>query len=272
MLNQLYQATHSLLLAGGQHQFDQLAILNERKRQAEQLAKRELTAIWQAFGADYVAKNNANSLSWHANCVLENGKLSNRTMIVARPHPDTGLNAYELMIYAPNQVGLFLTTVQALNEFHYNVLKAGITTNEQEWVLNNFVIVSRLTPTKESADTPEALIAALYERLGQQAKPVSKSPNALLVSRLPSHFAVLASVELEKIDEALYQLSIVAKDRIGLLVDIAKTLGKFGVVVHRANINTLGVRAEDNFVIGVGVGADWQVALQKNLLAVVTKP
>lgn len=264
-------------------------ILHERKAQAWQksgLSSPVLSQFWQAFDDDYFAKNSADTLAWHATCVLK----ANQSL-AHRPHPDTGLNAHELMIFAPNQTGLFLAIVLCLDKHQYSVLQASITTSETGKALDNFVILSRPSPTAQNLEQLNRLMDDLAKLLDDSPKlgatknlnpsPMPTTHNLMPIAKNTpngTHFQITPSIRLKRHDRHSHSLTIACKDRPRLLIDIAEVLLSAGILVQRANIVTLGVRAEDHFIIAPQTPMDddaWAslwAGVQKRLLMVVSSP
>lgn len=254
LLHQLYLSTRPLLT----QKFSPDAILTSRKDKALTMIdnKSGALALWADFDDDYFAKDNADTLAWHANLIISH---QNRPLIGYRPHPDTGLNAYELMIFCQSQAGLFFKIVTALDGLNYGILKASITTNRQNYALDNFVIVSRTAPTltDDDSQTLGKLQTTLLNALQNNPPTPTPAPNHAFLpiyQHTPKspNFHIRPSIQITPNQDGTHTLGIVTKDRPRLLADIASVLFQEHILLHSANVMTLGVRAEDSFVLSGG--------------------
>jgi len=70
------------------------------------------------------------------------------------------------------------------------------------------------------------------------------------MNRQVKHMPIKTQVQIFAVNHSHYhQLEIVANDRPGLLAQMAQILLSFNVELRNANINTLGNRVEDHFLI-----------------------
>lgn len=279
LLFQLYQATKPLLTQKVSPQ----AILNARKTDAKMMIDcAAVDEFWAKFDEDYFGKDNADVLAWHANAILGNNEQHNlpSTIIKYRPHPDTALNAYELMVYCPSRIGLFYHIIQVLDNLHYNILKASASTSSDDMALDGFVILSRTAPIQDMDfdDKLKELTQVLHNSLSNHVPPAPKNtPHAFMpiYQSMPksTHFAIRATVDVKVSNNHEATLTVVAKDRPRLLADITRVLFDYRVMVKSANVMTLGVRAEDSFVIWAEDGFDDKNIneLKKAVLLVVNK-
>ncbi|MDO4251146.1 MAG: [protein-PII] uridylyltransferase, partial [Moraxella sp.] len=258
LLRQLYLGTERLLALDSSNATSMfIAARKERALARLQPALNDGTLsydaihhLWQSLGASYIAKETGNTLAWHAHTILTH--TGQFPLIALRAHPDTTLAATQLLVYTPNQDGLFASVVSALDALGFSVLNANILTSHDDMALDTFVILKAHDPhtpnTHSAHQTLEhTLIQALTHRQVFSAKPTHFGQK-LKHARL-QHFDVATHIDIQPSADHRHSLFITTKDRASLLADIGQVLAALGVDVHSAKITTLGEHVEDTFVI-----------------------
>lgn len=251
LLEDLFQATYRLL-RGEVASFDQ----DIRAKQAE--AQRMLrlyalsddvqSALWQELDVAYFLRHSAQDIAWHAR-LLHYRVRTERPVVKARLSPvGEGL---QILIYAPDQKGLFARICGFFGATGYNIVDARIHTTKHGYALDTFQVMGT-GPTPHYREMISLIEHELADVLAREA-PLSRQAQGR-ISRQLRHFPIQPAVHIRPDERGLYHLlSITAGDRPGLLYSLARVLSESEVSVHTARIVTLGERVEDVFVISGAV-------------------
>lgn len=258
LLEQLFNQTRRLLIAGGQAPLTQ-GIIQERQDEAMRLMRffaipeAAHESLWNQLDAVYFLRHSAEEIAWHAR-VLHYRIDSKQPIVKARiyPHGD----GIEVMVYTRDQRQLFARLVGFFSRAGYNIMDARIHTTRHGYALDSFMLLD-----VSGRDSDRSMISyiehELIDRLTRQAPP--EAPASGRISRQVKHFPIQPKVTIQPLvtlqpDEEgiLFVLSISASDRPGLLYIVAMALAAHGANLHTAKIVTLGERVEDTFLISGG--------------------
>ena len=246
LIRELYLASRRLLEGHEPHP-DQVEMRKEEARATLRLYGFPTGAesrFWQQLDDIYFLRHEAQEIAWHTRRLLP---LLGRQDIIVRARLAPIGEGVEVLVHAPDEEALFARICGFFAGMRYSVLQARIHTTRNGRVLDTFLVMDEHSRTayrdilsyiefelSESlkAHTPLADIAP--GRLPRQMKAFPLQPEAMLTAG---------------VDADSWLLTVTAGDRPGLLYDIARRLGRRGVVVRTARINTLGQRAEDVFVV-----------------------
>ena len=266
LLEDLFHSTHRLLRGEGAS-FDS----NIRAKQNEAQRLLHLYALsdgvqnelWEELDVAYFLRHSAQDIALHARLLHYRVKAGS-PVVKARLSPiGEGL---QILIYTPDQQGLFARICGFFGATGYNIADARIHTTRHGYALDTFLVMG-------SGQSPHhrEMIAFIEHELsgviGAEA-PLSR-PIHGRVSRQLKHFPIEPEVHIRPDERGLYYLlSITAGDRPGLLYAIACVLSASGVSVHTARIVTLGERVEDVFVVSGNVLGNPKevIALETDLL------
>ncbi|MBI2291082.1 MAG: hypothetical protein HYU73_12255 [Betaproteobacteria bacterium] len=127
-------------------------------------------------------------------------------------------------------------------------MDAKIYTTRHGYALDSFQINDPYNEKPQYRDMVGYIEYELGQRLLHQT-PL-EAPAQGRVSRQLKHFPITPEISIEPDERGAYKvLQIIAGDRPGLLSRVARCLGKYGINLYAAKINTLGERAEDVFLI-----------------------
>ncbi|MBI5936215.1 MAG: [protein-PII] uridylyltransferase [Betaproteobacteria bacterium] len=266
LLRELYLSSRRAL-EGGAPVRDDIETRKQQARAALQLYGYEAgveQALWSKLDDVYFLRHEAQEIAWQTRRLLPLLKRED-TVVRARLAP-IGEGA-EVMVYAPDEAGLFARICGFFAAMQYTVLEARIHTTRDGHALDSFLVMdeaNRAIPYRDLLSYIEYELAAALK-----AKRPLDALGGVRLSRQLKSFPIEPEIVLAPSDNyAGYVLSFTAGDRPGLLYDVARILAQAKVDVSSAKINTLGGRAEDVFVVnGEGLAqAGARLALEQALL------
>ena len=83
---------------------------------------------------------------------------------------------------------------------------------------------------------------------GQRLLDNAQAPKTL-INRRAKHQPIATTVSIDESDDGRFTLYVITQNRPYLLATIADTLYTMGIQIKHAQINTLGERVEDSFLI-----------------------
>ncbi|GGO78809.1 bifunctional uridylyltransferase/uridylyl-removing enzyme [Marinobacterium nitratireducens] len=255
LLRQLYTETRRALRRGlenpvniddriEQLQKDALAALRRRGiREAAALA------VWGNIGNDYFLREDAQSVAWHTEAIIEHGADRLPLVLVRKTSYRISEGATEIFIYSDDLPNLFPATVAALDQLHLSVQDARIILTEDGRSLNTYsVLTEDNQPLSENPD----YLANIRETLIEELDDPDDFPN-IIQRRVPRTLKLFASPTRVTIsnDPVMQQtvLEVSSPDRPGLLARIGRIFVEFGISVRKAKIASIGERVEDYFFI-----------------------
>lgn len=251
LLEDLFHATHRLL-RGERANFDQ--DIQAKQEEAQRLLLLyALSAgvqddLWRQLDVAYFLRHAAQDIAWHAR--LLHYRVNTRSPVVKARLSPIG-EGLQILIYAPDQHGLFARICGFFGATGYNIVDARVHTTRHGYALDTFLIMG-------SGQSPHhrEMIAYIEHELSAEISaqsPLTK-PVYGRISRQLKHFPIEPEVHIRPDERGLYYLlSVTSGDRPGLLYSIACVLSGYAVSVHTARIVTLGERVEDVFVISGAV-------------------
>ncbi len=289
LLRELYLASRRVL-EGGRPEADSVEAKKEQARAALRLYAFEPgaeDALWARLDEVYFLRLEAQEIAWQARRLLpllgrENGvsvkahigeadvkpRSGGRTVVRARLAPiGEGL---EVMVYAPDEPGLFARICGFFAGLRYSVLEARIHTTRDGCALDSFLVMDeadRAVPYRDLLSYIEYELAAILKA----RRPLTELGGGRLPRQL-KHFPIEPEVSLAASEGGRgHVLSLAAGDRPGLLYDVARVLARHEASVTSAKIHTLGARAEDVFVLSGEALAEPEVrlALEQDLLGML---
>jgi [protein-PII] uridylyltransferase len=157
------------------------------------------------------------------------------------------------MIYAKDRNDIFARICHFFDSMHYNIAQAKIFTTKHGYALDNFIVLEQSTKQVSYSGLLNHIEATLTAELIQNnslSQPIQGRMN-----RQVKHMPIKTQVQIFADNHSQYhQLEIIANDRPGLLAQMAQILLSCNVELRNANINTLGNRVEDHFLISAPNG------------------
>ncbi|MDO5651362.1 MAG: [protein-PII] uridylyltransferase [Moraxella sp.] len=257
LLQQLYLFTHRRLHDGSTHDSTS-TILSNRQTNALALLgghdEQAVLALWQRLGKRYLLAHGGEIIAWHTDLILGHEATHQHTPLIAlSEHNSLVIDATQILIYAPNSNNLFAKTVAILDNFELNVLAANILTDKHDFALDSYVVIDKLKGDN-LLQNPERIHELTH------ALATCLSGNTPIAPKLRHHhqqensklqfFDVPTQIHLSQHPiKPEHSITIITKDKAGLLAKIGTVFSELGVWVHGAKIMTLGERAEDVFYI-----------------------
>jgi [protein-PII] uridylyltransferase len=250
LLEELFHATQARLTgAAAGHTLDD-SLEARRREAARQLRLYAVPAdaeraLWRHLDNVYFQRHSADEIAWHARQLYFRTEGDEPIVKARLSRSGAGL---QVMIYLPDQKGLFARICGFFGRERLSILDAKIYTTRHGYALDTFTVHD---PANPNAPYRAAISYVEFElkRVLVEGKPLETPPVGRM-SRQLKHFPVTPEVSLFPDDKGThYILEIVAGDRPGLLARIAYTLAAAHVDVASARINTLGERAEDVFLL-----------------------
>jgi [protein-PII] uridylyltransferase len=204
------------------------------------------TKTWEQLDDRYFQRFEAQEIAWHTRSLLGK-KSSDNIWVKARLSPIG--EGIQVLIYTPDQKGLFARICAFFERQRYDIINAKIYTTRHGYALDSFQVMDTSDATATHyRDVLSFIESSLAERIAKQA-PIDM-PGKARISRHLRAFPIEPAVVIESDERrANYQLSITAGDRPGLLSQVAQVLLRHDITLQDARIVTLGERVEDTLVI-----------------------
>jgi len=202
-------------------------------------------ALWKNLDDAYFQRFDAGEIAWHTR-TLWSRVSPEKPLVRARLSPiGEGL---EVMVYAPDQPGLFARITGFFERMQFDVAAARIYTTQHGFALDSFQVLTRARSGEHYRDLIRIVEGGLATKL-DPAVPLEPPPSGR-ISRWVKHFPVEPSVAIvPDRREGRWQVQLSCADRPGLLSAVARVLLKHELNLIDARVTTLGLRAEDTFVV-----------------------
>jgi [protein-PII] uridylyltransferase len=203
------------------------------------------TGLWKHLDEHYFQRFEANEIAWHTR-TLWSRATPDRPIVRARLSPvGEGL---QVLVYAPDQPGLFARITGFFERMQFDVASAKIYTTQHGFALDSFQVLTRTRSGEHYRDLIRAIDSELAELIGAN-KPLEAPPSGR-VSRWVKHFPMEPAIAISPDRRpGRWLVTVSCGDRPGLLSSISRVLLKHGLNLIDARITTLGLRAEDAFVV-----------------------
>ena len=269
LLRELYLSARRRL-EGGQPALDGVEEKKEQARASLRLYGYRPgveAALWSRLDDIWFLRLSAQEIAWQTRRLLP---VLAREQIVVRARLAPIGEGVEVMVYAPDQPGLFARICGFFASLRYTVLEAKIHATLDGHALDSFLVMD---PENRGAPYRDILNYIEYELTARirDRVPLKPAPHARLPRQLKS-FPLEPGITLSPVESGHgHLLSLTAGDRPGLLYDVAQVLDRHKVNVRSAKVNTLGSRAEDAFVLeGAALErVNERLELEQELLAVL---
>ncbi|MGQ9684882.1 MAG: [protein-PII] uridylyltransferase [Thiobacillaceae bacterium] len=224
-------------------------------------------ALWSRLDEVWFLRLSAQEIAWQTRRLLP---VMGREQIVVSARLAPIGEGVEVMVYAPDQPGLFARICGFFASLRYTVLEAKIHASRDGHALDSFLVMdpeNRGTPYRDILSYIEyELTARIRDRAAFKPIPSGRLPRQL------KSFPLEPSIDMSAVESGQgYLLALTAGDRPGLLADVAQVLDRHQVNVRSAKVNTLGSRAEDVFLLEGAVleRPNERIALEQELLGVL---
>ncbi len=272
LLADLYHNTATALRGG---RADEATIQQELERRAEH--RREVliermgsvpsllleleTAYWTGFDPDDIA--------WHTGALSKGGEV-----VTTRMAPEGG--AVALLVSGKDRTGLFADLAGTLARMGANIVSAQVFTSKGGRIVDVFMLQDHRGLPYGEGDGPRLakLEEAIRTAMGGDVPAVAVKSRA---GRREAAFLVQPSVQIHEHLSAEYTvIDIAARDRPGLLHEVAEVLAEARLTIHSAHVGSYGERLFDAFYVTPERGAPAlskarKETLRERLLAVLAR-
>jgi [protein-PII] uridylyltransferase len=202
-------------------------------------------ALWSRLDDNYFQRFEAGEIAWHTR-TLWSRITPDKPIVRARLSPvGEGL---QVLVYAPDQPGLFARITGFFERMQFDVAAAKIYTTQHGFALDTFQVLSRARAGEHYRDLIHKVETGLAERVKPDA-PIEAPPSGR-VSRWVKHFPIAPCVQITPDRrEGRWLVTLSCADRPGLLSSVARVLLNHELNLIDARVTTLGARAEDAFVV-----------------------
>ncbi len=252
---ELYQLTKRALRRGFANPIDKDELILETQSRAEMLLQEQglepsrWQHIWASFTEEYFLRHRPEEIAWHTRVLTDAP-----TSVVVDVEQVGAEGPTVVMVYAPKELHSFMRSTAVLDELGLTIIDARIVPMTEAQNLDTYRVL-------ESDGSPLAGQRRLGE-IRQRLLKILASPDAppLKVSRrAPRQVRMFSTpVQVSVTNDATNErtvVELVAGDRPGLLLQVAKVLESEQVALQNAKISTVGERAEDVFFVTTADGA-----------------
>lgn len=219
------------------------------------------TAYWTGFDPDDIA--------WHAGALSKGGDV-----VTTRMAPEGG--AVALLVSGKDRTGLFADLAVTLVRMGANIVAAQVFTSKGGRIVDVFMLQDHRGLPYGEGDAPR--LAKLENAIrGALAGEVPKGAVKSRTTRREAAFLVQPSVQIHEDLSAEYTvIDLAARDRPGLLHEVAEVLAEMKLSIHSAHVGSYGERVFDAFYVTPEAGAPEltkarKETLRARLLAVLSR-
>jgi [protein-PII] uridylyltransferase len=248
---ELYQLTKRALRRGFSNPIDKEALIVETQSRAEQLLHEQgldpkrWQPIWASFTEEYFLRHRPEEIAWHTR-VLTEAPTPTSTLVEVDQVGGEGPSV--VMVYAPKARHSFMRATAVLDELGLTIVDARIVPMTEAQNLDTYRILesdgSPLAGERRLAEIRERLGRTLTSRAAPPLKVSRRAPRQVRMFSTPVQVAITNDATNERT-----VVELVAGDRPGLLLQVAKVFEQEGVALQNAKIATIGERAEDVFFV-----------------------
>jgi [protein-PII] uridylyltransferase len=272
LLADLYRNTAAALRGG---RTDEAAIQSELQRRAEK--RRELLierlgsvpSLLLELETAYWTGSDPDDIAWHAGSLAKGGDV-----VTTRLAPESG--AVALFVSGKDRSGLFADLAGTLARMGANIVAAQVFTSRGGRIVDVFMLQDhRGLPYGEGDGLRLAkLEQAICKALGGEVAIATAKSRA---GRREAAFLVQPSVQIHDDISAEYTvIDLAARDRPGLLHEVAEVLSDMELSIHSAHVGSYGERVFDAFYVepepgGPALTKARKETLRERLIAVLSR-
>jgi [protein-PII] uridylyltransferase len=255
LLRQLYSETRKALRRG----LESPVAKEETLRACQESAMEKLLArglkpdrvreVWREAGEDFFLRHTPRQIATVTAAIAEHDDDGPLVLLLQRKGQVSEEGATEICIYTRDRPKLFAATVSALSHMDLSVHDASIHTSESGRCLNSFIVLdAEGHPPGRSKAQRQELAEHLCAELGDPSR--EPQPARRRLSRQLKQLPTSTEVSIRRVgDEDVFELTLIAADRPGLLASVGLVFAELGINLIDARIATLGERVEDVFTI-----------------------
>ncbi len=248
---ELYQATKRALRRGVSNPIDKDELILETQSWAERLLfehgiePERWQPIWSSFTEEYFLRHRPEEIAWHTR-VLTAAAAPAAVVVDINEVVTEGLTA--VMVYAPKAMHTFMRVTAVLDELGLNIVDARIVPMTEEQNLDTYFVLesdgSPIAGQRRIAEIRQRLLKSLTSTDPQMLKVTRRAPRQVRMFSTP----VQVAIANDPVNQRTV-IELVAGDRPGLLLRIARVFEQEHVALQNAKVATIGERAEDVFFV-----------------------
>ena len=202
-------------------------------------------ALWSHLDDNYFQRFEATEIGWHTR-TLWSRITPEKPIVRARLSPvGEGL---QVLVYAPDQPGLFARITKFFERMQFDVAAAKIYTTQHGFALDTFQVLTRTRGGEHYRNLIQKIESGLAERIAVGAPHEATATGR--VSRWVKHFPIEPAVSITPDRRpGRWLVTVSCADRPGLLSSLARVFLHHDLNLVDARVSTLGARAEDAFVV-----------------------
>ncbi|HUL56791.1 MAG TPA: ACT domain-containing protein, partial [Usitatibacter sp.] len=202
-------------------------------------------ALWATLDENYFQRFEVAEIAWHTR-TLWSRVTPDKPIVRARLSPvGEGL---QVLVYAPDQPGLFARITSFFERMQFDVAAAKIYTTRNGFALDSFQVLTRARGDEHYRDLIQTIETGLAAGIAG-GQPLGPPPSGR-VSRWVKHFPIEPAISIvPDRREGLWNVNVSCADRPGLLSSLSRLFLEHGLNLADARVTTLGARAEDVFVV-----------------------
>lgn len=270
LLTDLYLNTCRLLQAKGA--VNRASVFADRQKKARVLVDAmdipasSRDSFWKDLDIVYFLRHTPEDIAWHTGQLAWNPNV----FPIVRCRSAISGSGIQVLVFVPDQQGLFARVVAYFERRGLSVLDARIHTTHSERALDTFLVQPRAAEAADISGLVSKIPGELAKWLEEQ-KPLPK-PKTGKLSRRSRSFPITPIVDIEKSEnEHRWLLQITCNDRLGLLFAIATVFSNYQLNMDTAKILTMDERVEDVFLISGDIlkSEEGIVRFENDLIAAV---
>jgi [protein-PII] uridylyltransferase len=202
-------------------------------------------ALWKHLDDHYFQRFEASEIGWHTRN-LWSRVTPDKPIVRARLSPvGEGL---QVLVYAPDQPGLFARITSFFERMQFDVAAAKIYTTQHGFALDSFQVLSKTRAAEHYRELIQKIESKLAERIATQG--AIEPPPTGRISRWVKHFPMEPRIAIVPDRQpGRWLVTVSCADRPGLLSSLARVFLRHDLNLADARVTTLGARAEDAFVV-----------------------
>jgi len=248
---ELYQLTKRALRRGFSNPIDKEELILETQARAENLLHEQgleparWQHIWASFTEEYFLRHRPEEIAWHTRVLTEAPTSTSILVDVEQVGAD---GPTVVMVYAPKALHSFMRSTAVLDELGLTIVDARIVPLTETQNLDTYRVLesdgSPLASQRRLAEIRYRLHKILSSPDTPPLKVSRRAPRQVRMFSTP----VQVAIAQDPINERTV-VELVAGDRPGLLLQVARVFEQEGVALQNAKIATIGERAEDVFFV-----------------------
>ena len=248
---ELYQSTRRALRRGLANPIDKEELIHDRQAQAEQILYQaglppdRWQKLWSSFTEEYFLRHRPEEIAWHTR-VLAEGTDPGSIVVDVNELISQGLTS--IVVYSPEDTRSFVRATAILDELGLTIVDARLIPLTKTQSLDTYCVLesdgSPILERRRLDEIRHCLFKALTSRDAQSLKVTRRAPRQVRMFSTPVQISLSKDPENQRT-----VIELVAGDRPGLLLQVAKILEQQEVALQNAKIATIGERAEDVFFV-----------------------